>query len=104
MTIIMLIVLVLIGVFILLEILFTRTGQYITNSYMFNPYIDQDECIELVICDPYLKKKSFFVNYKYSAVFERKENLCVTFIQIPLFHRKPRIQNIYINKEKIETY
>lgn len=79
----------------------TKKGEYITSSYKVNPYIDSDGCIELLICDPYLKKKSFFVSYKYSPYLESKNDICITFVQIPVLHRKPHIQDVYINKEKI---
>lgn len=88
---------------VLVCILLTKKGEYITSSYKVNPHIDQDGCIELLICDPYIKKKSFFVSYKYSSFLESKNDICITFIQIPLLHRKPRIQDVYINKEKISN-
>ena len=99
----LLILFICLGICILLMILFTRKGEYITNSYKVNSFIDRDGCIELLICDQYLKKKSFFVNYKYSSYLESNQEIIVTFIQIPLIHRKPRIQDVYINKEKISN-
>ena len=90
-----------IGIFILLEIIFTKKGKYVTNSYKINPYIDKDECIELLICDPYIKKKSFFVSYKYTEYLEKKGDIYLDFIKIPIFHIKPRIQDVYIDREKI---
>ncbi len=86
---------------ILIIVLCTRKGEYITSSYKINPYIDSEGCIELLICDPYLKKKSFFISYKYSSYLEQKNDICITFIQIPIIHWKPHIQDVYINKEKI---
>ena len=82
-------------------IVFTQKGQYKTVSYKINPYIDRKSCIELVICDQYLKKKSFFVSYQHSHYLEEKNDICVTFIKIPIIHRKPRIIDVYIGKEKI---
>ena len=86
---------------ILAMVLLTKKGEYITSSYKVNPYIDNEGCIELIICDPYLNKKNFFVSYKYSAFLESKGDICVTFLQVPIIHRKPIIQDVYINKIKI---
>lgn len=101
MEIVLIVSLAVFGLCILFSILFTKKGEYLTSSYKINPYIDKDGCIELVICDKYLKRKSFFVSYKYSNYLGAKNDICVTFIQIPILHWKPRIQDVYINKEKI---
>lgn len=101
MDIFLLILLISFAIFILFEILFTKRGEYLTQSYKYNPCIDADEQIELYVVDPYLKPKSFFVNYSYSRYFDSREKICVTFIKIPLFHKKPRILDVYINNKKI---
>ena len=101
MDIILIIVFALLAILTIICVLFTKKGEYITSSYKINPYIDKNGCIELLVCDPYIKKKSFLINYKYSAFLEEKNDICITFIQIPIIHWKPRIIDIYINKEKI---
>ena len=101
MDIVALIILSVLGISGLLMILFTQKGEYITSSYKINPYIDRNGCIEMVVDDQYLRKKSFFVNYKYSQFLEEKNGITVTFIKIPILHRKPRILDVYVNKEKI---
>ena len=72
MDIILIIVFALLAFLTIICILFTKKGEYITSSYKINPYIDKNGCIELLVCDPYIKKKSFLINYKYSAFLEEK--------------------------------
>lgn len=101
MEILFLVLFVILAVLLLIAVLFTKKGEYITSSYKVNPFIDDEECIELYICDQYLKEKHFFVSYKYSAFLEEKNDIKISFIQIPVIHKKPRIQDVFINNEKI---